>query len=57
LPTTSITASYSSGVLQVSIVYVQSIQNISASLSLSPPIFFDNTFSMKNSSTSFTVNP
>jgi hypothetical protein len=57
LPTSSITASYSSGQLSVRLVYTQSIQNIDAILQMSPPTSYDNTFDMKASSISFGVSP
>jgi hypothetical protein len=57
LPTSSITASYDNGLLTVRVVYLQSIQNISATLNVVPPTSLDNTFDMKASSASFVVNP
>jgi hypothetical protein len=57
LPSKSIQANYKDGVVSIKIVYTQSIQNVSASISLNPPTSMDNTFDMKVSSTTFTVDP
>ena len=57
LPTSSIEASYTNGLLTVRVVYQQSIQNTSASLNVAPPTSLDNTFEMKASSASFVVDP
>lgn len=57
LPSQSIEANYKDGVVTVRVVYNQSIQSVSASISLNPPTGMDNTFDMKASSTVFTVDP
>lgn len=57
LPTSSLSATYSNGTLMVRVAYVQSIQLVAASLSVTPSTSFSNTFDMKASSTSFTVDP
>lgn len=57
LPTQSISASYSTGQVLIKIIYGVSIQNVSASIQLTPPTNLNNSFALKASSTSFTVDP
>lgn len=57
LPTSAIIANYSAGILRVKAVYTESIHLDSAIIQVFPPTSLDNTYDMKISSASFTVDP